>query len=214
MLKVVLVTVLLSAWAVPAAAEDFAAVATGYRFGGWPDFVVGTQFADHQPVYGHGMTFEYSFGKLERHWNVGLVFASMLTPPGYWRGEGAQVDEAVYLETPLDFAGLYAAHRWVVDLGAGFSFLPAVGGGVLYIMGDAHTTELIPGCEGKVTSCGRWRQVSRQPVDWVTRFMPALLLTASFAYAVTDSTTLMVDAGLINMPFAGISVQQRLGFLD
>jgi len=212
MLRVLSVTVLLCLWAVPAAAKDFAAVSTGYRFGGWPDLVVGTQFADHQPVYGHGLSFEYSVGRLERHWSVGLVFASMLTPPGYWRAEGTDVDEAVYLEMPLDFAGVYTSHRWVVDLGAGFSFLPAVGAGLLYIMGDAHTTELLPGCTGDVTTCGRWREVTRRPVPFASRFMPALLLTASFAYAVTDSTTFMVDAGVINMPFAGVSVQQRLDF--
>lgn len=214
MLKAVVVSLIMAVWAAPAAAEDFSAVAAGYRFGGWPDFVVGSQLADHQPVYGHGMTFEYSFGRMARHWNVGLVFASMLTPPGYWRAEGSAVDEAVYLETPLDFTGLYAAHRWVIDLGAGFSFLPAVGGGLLYVLGDAHTTELIPGCEGTVTTCGRWREVSREPVEFVSRFMPAVVLSASFAYAITDSTAMMVDTGFINMPFAGISVQQKLGFLE
>ncbi len=214
MLRTVLVTVLLSTLAGPVAAEDFSAVAAGYRFGGWPDFVVGSQFADHQPVYGQGMTFEYSFGKRKRHWSAGLVFASILTPPGYWRAEGSAVDEAVYVELPVDFTGVYASHRWVVDLGAGFSFLPAVGAGVLYILGDAHTTELIPGCEGSVTSCGRWRDVSREPLEFATRFMPAVVLTASFAYAITDSTALMVDTGFINLPFAGISIQQRLGFVQ
>jgi len=191
----------------PAAAEDYSGVSSGYRFAGLPDFLVSPTFADHQPVLAHGFSAHYAMGEWDSHWTAGLAGGSMLTPPGYWRAAGARPRTAVHVEYPIGFFGAYVGHAWRIHLWKGLHFSPAVAVGMAALLGDAYATEVLPGCEGEVTQCGHWRNVTRHPVEFAYRLLPIVIASASLAYRITDHVVVALDTGLWNLPFVGLSAE-------
>jgi len=196
--------------AASAEARERSAVTGGYRLMGWPDFMLGSSLADSQPIYGHGFVAGYDYRTGSGFWTFGVGLLPLATPDGYWRAEDTPADQGAFAEFELTYLSIFAARSWQFDIGGGFYALLTGGLGVAFVIGDIYVTELIPGCEGDITACGHWRDVTRKPVAMDSRVLPALEASASLGYSITDTTNVLLDAGILNLPFVGLSVQQRL----
>lgn len=196
---------------VPSAqAGDWGAVGAGYRFAGVPDFLMSGTFEDHQPVLAHSGMLDYYFRGEGGSWRAGLVVAQLAIPDGFWRIPETRVDQAVYAEFPLGMVGVTGGYTWQVDLGHGLSIAPTLGLGLLIVYGNIYATELIPGCDGAVTSCGHWNKVTRHEVSLTSRWMPLFQLSAALQWEFAAGSQVGIEAGVINLPFTGITFQQSL----
>lgn len=204
--RIFALVVLLSIWAVPARAVEHMSVGAGYRYMGYPDFLVDLAFDDHQPVMAHGIVLEYNFGSWRSHWTAGLTGAWMAIPDGYWRAAGAGPGTAVWAEFPLGYIGAYFGHSWKLELTRNLFFAPTLGLGIGYLLGDIYATEVIPGCTGDVVNCGHWNEVTRGTVEFTTRFIPILVAEASLAYQFKDFLV-SLDVGLMDFISIGLSVE-------
>ena len=196
----------------PAAAQDVHSLSGGYRFGGLPDFVVDAYFEDHQPVFAHGAAFEYSFGDEEGYWSAGITYVALATPAGYWRSPDSLVEEASWLDFSLSFLGVYAGRTWRLELTDGLFLSPSIGLGLMGILGNAYSTQVVPGCTGQVTDCGHWNEVTRNAVEITYRVMPLIIATGSLQYELTHSMSVSLDVGFLNLPFVGMSFRHALDF--
>lgn len=201
---------LLMMWVPLAHAGEWGAVGAGYRFAGVPDFLIGGTFEDHQPIVAHSGAVDYLFDSQGGTWRLGLVVAQLAIPNGYWRIPETRVDQAVFAEFPLGMAGLTAGYTWQFELGHDLRISPTVGVGLLYVYGDIYATELIPGCEGSVTSCGHWKDVTRHEVTLTSRWMPLFQLSAALQWEFLAGSLVGVEVGVMNLPFAGVTFQQSL----
>jgi hypothetical protein len=208
MSRIAAALVLLGAF--PAMAEDLTAVSAGYRLMGLPDFAYGSSAADHQPFYGHGVALSYDTGDTDAYWTVGMGILPLATPDGYWRAADVEVSEGAFAEFEVTYLSFFAAHSWRFDIANRFYLLLTGGLGVVFVAGDIYVTELVAGCEGDITTCGHWREVTRHPVEIEYRVLPAVQASASAGYEVLDALNVSLDAGFFNLPFVGLSAQYRM----
>lgn len=194
----------------PANAAEYEAVGGGYRFLGLPDFTISSTFEANQPVLLHGATLHYSRGSWEGHWGMSLAFGGTAIADGFWQAAHSKASSSVWVEYDIGFVGAVISYTWRFPIWSGLFFAPTLGAGLAAVLGDIYATEVLPGCEGDVNSCGHWREVTRHPVDLSNRIMPILQASGQFGYAVTDALTLGLDVGLLNVPFAGITAEYTL----
>jgi len=194
-----------------AAGAEYQSLGAGYRFLGLPDFTVTPTFVEHQPVMAHGATVHYSQGSWDSHWMAGITAGGTTMAPGYWQAAGAEPHTAIFAEFDVGFVGGFVAYSWSFLFFERLVLSPTVGVGLAGVLGDVYATEVIPGCQGKATQCGHWRDVTRAPVPFESRFMPLLLASASLAWQLNDDLRVGVDAGVLNLPFVGVSVEYALG---
>ncbi len=207
-IKLLVIAILFTS--LPAQAADYQGVGGGYRFLGVPDFTITSTFENHQPVMLHGATLHYSRGDWDRHWGVALAFGGTTIADGFWQAAGADANSSVWVEYDIGFVGAIATYTWRFSIWRGLFFAPTLGLGLAGVLGDIYATEVLPGCEGDVNSCGHWRNVTRHPVDLANRVMPIVQASGQFGYSVTDELLLGLDFGLLNVPYIGLSGEYAL----
>lgn len=194
----------------PATADDYQGLSAGYQFAGIPTFAMGSTFSDAAAVMAHGGSIEYVLGDDETRWYLGLVAAGLTMEDTYWRLQGATVDQAVFAEFDLVFAGISATHSWRIPLADGLTFIPSIGGGIMAVFGDMYATELVPGCTGNLSQCGHWNSVTRHPVRLTSRVLPLVIATVGLQYNLWQGSAVTLSTGVMNLPFVGLSFQQEL----
>ncbi|GEM_PF-4541653 len=209
-----LLTVLALLFAVTgsAVAGEYGAVGASYRVAGIPDFVVGSAFQDYQSIMAHSGMIEYSLDSSGAGWRFGLLFTQFDISDGYWRVPETRVDQAVFAEFPLGVVAVTAGYSWRFTLADGLHLVPTAGIGFGYVFGDIFATELIPGCEGPLQSCGHWREVTRHEVTLTSRILPIVNVSAALHWELIQGSSVAIELGVMNLPFAGIGFQQALDF--
>jgi len=191
-----------------ALAEPIHGIQGGYRLSGVPGFLISSSFSDFQPVALHCGQLEFFRGTSKRFWSFGMMWAGLSVPDGNWRVKDTLPEEGVFAEFPLSFIGGMVSHTWRWELGAGFTFSPTLGLGLLGVVGDVYATETIPGC--KAAPCGHWEQVTRHPVKFSSRVLPVLQASVGLGFQLARRTHLSLDAGIMDLPFVGLTFQQGI----
>lgn len=203
-----LLAVVLLMWSQTVSAQPIHGIQAGYRFSGVPGFLISPSFSEFQPVTLHCGQLEFFRGTPERFWSFGMLWAGLAVPDGPWQVKETLPEEGVFAEFPLSFIGGMVSHTWRWELGAGFTFSPTVGLGLLGVVGDVYATETIPGC--KAAPCGYWDQVTRHPVEFSSRVLPVLQASVGLGYQILKTTHVSLDAGFMDLPFVGLTVQQGI----
>ncbi len=185
-------------------------VTTGTEAMMLPEFLMRPIFEHSKPgaVVLAGADVRWTRGGSE--WSAGIGGGTILSPDGVWTVKNGQLDElgGWYQEMDMDVLVLWAGGEWGTDLGAGISLRYGAQLGMVVLLGDVYATELVPGCDGPPAECGHWRDVTRHPVSFSPRVLPLIGGHLGLRYQAPFGLLVQLDAGLRDLPFAGL----RLGW--
>jgi hypothetical protein len=163
----------------------------------------------NQPNWGTGLTLGLT-GLTVFDPEVVVEVGSLVLPEGNFR----QKDTATWrtVRADIDLVSVTAAARlrfdWVVwrRLHLGL----AVGGGVIRWFGTAVTREVLPGCKEPVDQCGAWDTVGTHDVRALKAPQPVIIAAGHVAWEVWPGWQAVLEGGLQDFPFVGLSVRYNL----
>ncbi len=169
-----------------------------------PSFLLDSLFETSHTIYTGDTGIRYSSGREDNETSFSFAIGTFLTGGKIWRGNNSSPQEAFRADLDMHYYSVSVGKEWGKALGKNLSLRYGLGIGVAVFAGDIYTTEVIPGCEEPVSSCAHWNSVTREPVEFSSRFLPLLDLHLGLRCDLSGTLALQLDCGLRDLPYLAV----------
>lgn len=175
------------------------------RFVSMPGSILGIFFQSYQSFAHASAGLSVDFGNpRDELISVELDWTGMTFSDANWLEKGAPLDDAKFTQIGLHMISLDVTYRDIVHLVDALDFTYGAGLGLAGLIGPAVTTEVLPTCSEPISKCQHWRNVSRSDLDFPTRVIPVLHVTAGLQLELEGVRT-RLDLGFKNVFYVGLS---------
>jgi hypothetical protein len=187
----------------------FGGLALGAQAGYLPALFLADAFTEARAVGYYGGALEL-FGPLGRNWNwvlAGGLFR-LLENDGFWQAKGTPRDGAFYARPRSNLLTATAGLEWQRPLVGPLTL--ALGGdlGLAWFTGDIRTSEIIPGCDGPIGTCGHWQTQGTEGIGLPGSILPLLGVHGGLRLPLPRGLFVQWDLGWRDLPYTAL----KLGF--
>lgn len=178
------------------------------RFVYMPDFLLDAFFDTHPVAMSYGVGISVLYGDPRTDVYIfELDYIQAKFAPQNWREKGVLPLASTWADVDLHILSLDFTYRDIVLLGEPVDFFYGAGIGILALIGDVRTAEVLPTCDHPISQCGHWSKATHGSGDLPSRIWPVIHLTLGLQFRISDAAVIRLEGGLRPAPtvFAGLS---------